>query len=561
MKHESGPHCPEKKPSSKRHNVLIVVLVAIASAVWLAIRTGSKPSRILYPCQQAALANITLLKTMMTLSIPSVSSLRTAVTWLKPIVILSIISVGGFVVVTDSFNSGFEPLQADSNLERVPIVLNPQTALIQENASDLFFVQNATGLEGNMDASVTELLDLMATEGLHFYQTSNTPEGLIASDDVIIIKMNGQWDYRGGTNTDLIKSVIQMIVDHPDGFTGEVVIADNGQGLGDLDRRYPNSYYQNQSAADVADFFIPEWNVSTVLWDDLRAATVDDYNLGDFSNGYVRSPVWHEDTELYVSYPKFQSPATGAYISFKQGVWTNGSGFDSDRVKVINMPVLKTHFRYGVTGCVKHYMGVPQGYIVGAIDPSIPHEHFSIGLGGMGTLMAETRFPVLNILDMLWINANPLESSRIVGPYTSYSVARATDIIGASLDPVAMDYWVAKNVLIPTAEYLNYTEYTSLDPDNDTIHRNVYHGMILQDESFHNYLERSMNELVNAGYNVTMDETEINVFVSAMTGTAPITPPTPTTSETMDYLPIAIGAVALGLFTVVLIVLRKRGIY
>ncbi|MFW9806623.1 MAG: DUF362 domain-containing protein [Candidatus Thorarchaeota archaeon] len=561
MKHESGPHCPEKTPSSKRHNLLIVVLVAIASAIWFTIRTGSKPSRILYPCQQAALANITLLKTMMTLSIPSVSSLRTAVTWLKPIVILSIISVGGFVVVTDSLNSGFEPLQADSNLERIPIVLNPQTALVQENASDLFFVQNATGLEGNMDASVAELLDLMATEGLHFYLTSNTPDGLIASDDVIIIKMNGQWDYRGGTNTDLIKSVIQMIVDHPDGFTGEVVIADNGQGLGDLERRYPNSYYQNQSAADVADFFAPEWNVCTVLWDDLRDTTVDDYNLGDFSNGYVRSPVWHEDTELYVSYPKFQSPTTGAYISFKQGIWTNGSGFDSDRVKVINMPVLKTHFRYGVTGCIKHYMGVPQGYIVGAIDPSIPHEHFSIGLGGMGTLMAETQFPVLNILDMVWINANPLESSYTVGPYTSYTVARATDIIGASLDPIAMDYWVAKHVLIPTAEYLEYTEYTSLDPDNDTIHRNVSHVMILQDESFHNYLERSMNELVDAGYHVTMDETEMNVFVSAMVTTAPITPTTPGTSGTMDYLPVVIGAVALGLFVVVLIVLRKRGIY
>jgi hypothetical protein len=554
MKHESRPHCPERKPSARRHNVLIVVLIAIASAIWLAIRTGSKPSRILYPCQQAALANITLLKTMASLSIPSVASLRKAATWLKPIFILSIISVGGFVVSTVQFNSGLEPLQADSNLERVPITLDPQTALVQENASDLFFVQNATGLEGNMDLSVAELFDLMAAEGLQFYQTSSTPEGLIASDDVIIIKMNGQWDYRGGTNTDLIKSVIQMIVDHPDGFTGEVVIADNGQGLGDLDRHSPNSYHQNQSAADVAEFFSPEWDVSTVLWDDLRDSTVDDYDLGDFSNGYVRSPVWHEDTELYVSYPKFQSPATGAYISFKQGVWTNGSGFDSDRLKVINMPVLKTHFRYGVTGCIKHYMGVPQGYIVGAVNPSIPHEHFSIGLGGMGTLMAETRFPVLNILDMVWINANPLESSYIVGPSTSYAVARATDIIGASLDPVAMDYWVAKHVLIPTAEYLNYTEYTSLDPDNDTIHRNVYHGMILQDESFHNYLERSMNELVDAGYQVTMAETEMNVFVSAMVATAPISPTTPTNSGTMDYLPIVIGAVALALFVVVLIV-------
>jgi len=558
MKQKSGANCPKKKAEPRKQHVVTMVLIAVASVIWLTIRTGSRPSRIFYPCQQAALANIALFKTIAGISIPSIASLRVSLGWLKPVAILSILSVGGFVMVTNPLFDGLVSLQVDSNIDRIPIVLSPQTAAVQENASDLFFVQNATGPEGNMDASVAELFDLMESEGLHFYHTSGTPEGLIANDDVIIIKMNGQWDYRGGTSTDLIKSVIQVIVDHPDGFTGEVIIADNGQGLGDLDRRYSNSYYQNQSAAEVAEFFLPEWDVSTVLWDDLKEMTVEDYNDADFTDGYVRSSVWNDDTDLYVSYPKFRSPTTGAYISFKQGIWTNGSGFDSDKLKVINMPVLKTHFRYGVTGCIKHYMGLPQGYVVSAVDPSIPHEHFSIGLGGMGTLMAETRAPVLNILDMVWINPHPLEDSYIVGPWSSYSVARATDIIGASLDPVAMDYWVAKHVLIPTAEYLNYTEYTSLDPDNATIHQNVYHGHIMQDESFHNYLERSMNELSDAGFQVTMDEAEMNVFVSAMVATGPVTPTTPTTSGSPNYLPIAIGAVVIGFVVVVVVAWKKR---
>jgi hypothetical protein len=535
-----------------------MVLVAVASAIWFTVRTGSKPSRILYPCQQAALANIALLKTFATISIPSIASLRASLDWLKPVAILSILSVGGFVMATSSQTIGFGPLQAEPSLDRIPIVLNPQTAVIQENASDLFFVQNATGPNGNMDASVAELFDLMEAEGLEFYQTSTTPEGLISSDDVIIIKMNGQWSARGGTSTDLIKSVIQVIVDHPDGFTGEIVIADNGQGLGDLDRTYSNSFHQNQSAQDVADFFTPEWDVSTITWDNLRYNTVDDYNDGDFSTGYVRSPVWNDDTELYVSYPKFQSPVTGVYISFKEGIWTNGSGFDSDGLKVINMPVLKTHFRYGVTGCIKHYMGLPQGHVVTAVDPSIPHEHFSIGHGGMGTLMAETRAPVLNILDMVWVNPHPLESSSIVGPWSSYSVARATDIIGASVDPVAMDYWVAKHVLIPTAEYLNYTEYESINPDNATLHQNVYHGSIWQDESFHNYLERSMNELIDVGLQVTMDETEMNVFVSAMAVVGPITPTPTATPPPLDILPVTIGLVAL-VVVVGSVILFKKG--
>jgi hypothetical protein len=283
------------------------------------------------------------------------------------------LSVGGFVMTTGSF----EPAQVDSSLRRVPIVLTPQTAVNPENASNLFYVQNATGPEGDMDSSVSALIDLMESQGLLFFKTTESPDGLIGSDDVIIIKMNGQWEMRGGTNTDLIKSVINAIHDHPDGFTGEVVIADNGQGSGDLDRYSPNSYYQNQSATEVAEFFATEWSVSSILWDDLHFSTVDDYDDGDFTDGYVRSSIWNEEMELFVSYPKFQSPSTGAYISFKHGVWRNGTGFDSDGLKILNMPVLKSHELLGVTASVKHYMGVPQGFIVDSVSPNVPHEHYS----------------------------------------------------------------------------------------------------------------------------------------------------------------------------------------
>ena len=248
----------------------------------------------------------------------------------------------------------------------------------------------------------------------------------------------------------------------------------------------------------------------------------------------------------------------GLTFSFKNGVWNNDTGFDSDRLKIINMPVLKTHFRYGVTGCIKHYMGVPQGYIVPSVDPGIPHEHFSIADGGMGTLMAETRAPILNILDMIWVNAHPLESSSQTGPWSIYASASATDIIAASQDPVALDYWSAKHVLIPTAEYLNYTSHTSLDPDNDTIHENAYHQQIEQDESFHTYLELSMNELSDAGFQVTMNETEMSVFVTVMTDPGPVTPTTPTAPAPLNLLPIAIGAIALGVVIVATVVFKRR---
>jgi hypothetical protein len=51
---------------------------------------------------------------------------------------------------------------------------------------------------------------------------------------VILIKINEEWPYRGGTNTDILKQLLQALIDHPDGFAGEVVVADNGQWQGNM---------------------------------------------------------------------------------------------------------------------------------------------------------------------------------------------------------------------------------------------------------------------------------------------------------------------------------------
>jgi hypothetical protein len=124
--------------------------------------------------------------------------------------------------------------------------------------------------------------------------------------------------------------------------------------------------------------------------------------------------------------------------------------------------------------------------------------------------MVETRAPILNILDMIWINANPLESSYTYGPYGNYEYTTYTDIIGASQDPVALDYWASKNILIPVA-MLSYDTYSSLDPDHEPLSGS---GQML--ESFHNYLRRSKDVLNEAGVQATMNQTEMNVFVTEL---------------------------------------------
>ncbi|MFX1482847.1 MAG: DUF362 domain-containing protein [Promethearchaeota archaeon] len=547
-------HSQTCNSSKSRKRLWVLGALAIGSAFWLLIRSGTKPTRVYYPCQQTALTNIGVFKIALLSALPSLASIRSAINMLKPVGLLAVLLVGSAFAASDAglLALNFTYAQDYSQYDRIPIELSENVATAGQ-ASDIFLVQKVTGEGGNVELAISTLLDMMESEGLPFYNTSSSPSGIIESDDVVLLKINSQWPYRGGTNTDLVKSIIEAIISHPDGFYGEIIIVDNGQGLGSMSWSYANAFNNSQAMEDVAGLF-PDYHVSTILWDNYRYATVDDYDAGDFNEGYVRSNSWDSETEIYTSYPKFTTD-NGLYVSFKNGIWYNSTGFDSGRLKVINMPVLKTHFRYGVTGCIKHYMGVPQGYIVPSVDPSTPHEHFSIALGGMGTLMAETRVPVLNILDMIWVNAQPLESSALRGPWSRYSAASFTDIIGVSQDPVALDYWASKFVLIPTAEHLGFAEYSSLDPDYAPL-SSQYTGGVGMDESFHNYLNRSRIVLADAGYQVTMDTDEMNVFVTVMQGS--FFPP-PGSGFQIDPLLIAVLIPVTAIIIVgVVFIMKKR---
>jgi len=196
-------------------------------------------------------------------------------------------------------------------------------------------------------------------------------------------------------------------------------------------------------------------------------------------------------TGIKVSYPKFKT-RFGTFISFKNGVWnTIKRVYNSELLKVINVPVLKAHFIYGVTGCVKHYMGIGS-------DKLTDHgTHKSVGKGGMGTEMVETRMPTLNVLDAIWVNANPGK-----GPRTSYDDATRVNVILASRDPVALDYWASKYVLMQAARALGFKDLSHIDPDNTA------------SGAFGEWLRLSMEELKKAGYQATVNEDQMNVYVS-----------------------------------------------
>jgi uncharacterized protein (DUF362 family) len=202
-----------------------------------------------------------------------------------------------------------------------------------------------------------------------------------------------------------------------------------------------------------------------------------------------------------VSYPKFTTEY-GTHVSFKLGVWNeNTEKYDTESLKVINLSMLKTHLVYGVTASVKNYMGVPSDVLTSEITGRNLDTHKTIGKGGMGALMVNTRYPILNIIDSIWINPVPLQ-----GPSTPYTSAKQINVITASTDPVALDYWSVKHILLQNWENRVGEISASIDPDNT------------EPGFFGDWLRSSMNEILLSGIHVNVDESYMNVFIAENSG-------------------------------------------
>ena len=458
------------------------------------MRTGLKPTRASYPCQRAAAANVSALLGAAT--IPPLLSrlsghLKLLQTRKRIVIAIVLFAAFGLVAFVGLSSRTVLPLAdgvlGGTTLSNLAITLD-QHNLAGTTPSDIFAVQDFESVETGFGA----LLRLMKERGLAFYS-------LFSANDVVLIKVNSQWNERGGTNTDLVRSVIEAIHDHPDGFRGEIIVADNGQGQfgsgragGSFDWKYNNAMDRTQSIQEVVDSFSTDYEVSAYLWDRITTNRVLEYSDDDYEDGYVLGEAPSPATGITVSYPKFKT-VYGTHVSFRKGIWNPATGdYDYERLKVINLPVLKTHMIYEVTGALKHYMGVVS-------DKLTRHNaHRSVGKGGMGTQMAESRTPVLNILDAIWINAQPKG-----GPSTSYGEAIKTNIIATSRDPLAIDYWAVREILIPAASELGYTKSSIVDPDSTA------RG------SFGDWLRLSMHELLRGGYSYTIDLDSINVSVTS----------------------------------------------
>jgi len=481
-----------------------VYVLGIVSLVWLIIRSGRKPSRIAYPCQQAALANTTILfgGSVMPFAVRlgrSAHARAVGRTLPRPSRFVRLAEGAAFLLLAGLLASslfgwmGGPAVTSEMRAAAAALTL-PELRSPAPDASNIYVAEN---IPATSDRGVDTLIDVMDSNGLDFFKSNGAyqasgPGGIIGSNDIVLIKVNGEWRYRGGTNTDVVKGLVNAIVHHPEGFTGEVVIVENGQWDSYMDNLPDNQNPSNcnaedrgQSFNDVAMMFAGSHRVSVYDWTAIQNLAVYEFSAGDARDGYVYVP------EIQLGYPKFTT-VYGTQISLRHGQWT-GSGYDNDRVKFINLPVLKDHGGPGVTNALKHFMGVQDLY-QGTQNP--PHTPM-ISEGILAKLMLVARFPDLNISDAIWV-------CPAGGPNSPYDTAVRVDRLLASKDPVALDYYCAKYVLMPISGSTRH------DPNGAN--------------QFHQMLTSSLNVLWGGGKQATMDEGMMNVYKGTNTDVPPDTP-------------------------------------
>lgn len=364
----------------------------------------------------------------------------------------------------------------------------------QSMKSPVFRVNNCPIHDGQLrHVGMDALLHLLSGNGVKFYKTAKDgelggPNGIIAADDVVLLKVNCQWKCRGTTNTDMLRGLIQRILQHPDGFKGEVVIFENGQnrpaafdGINCDGKKteydpFPELKGKAVVNAEEESLLTVDHLVNTVFAGkpvssfllDPHADTwiaADDHT----ANGYRKTG---PEGTPYVSYPCFTT-ARGNRIELKEGRWT-GSGY-AQNVKLINCAVLKDHSGdIGMTGALKIVYGT-----LSMRDGSSASrgQHYAELGSQCAKMWTQVRIADLNILDCIWVSFG---STKVAFNGKNYNVSGCIgyppsltsrqNILLAGLDPLAIDYHANKHILLP----LGGDAAKAHDPDNNSRLVGVY---------------------------------------------------------------------------------------
>ena len=343
---------------------------------------------------------------------------------------------------------------------------------LNQPVSHIYVAKNGTPRQ-----NVTKVIEMMG--GI---------DKFISVNDIVILKPNAQWWNQGRTNLEAIKGFIDLVLSIS-GFKGEIIIAENHHFMddslpevekdnirgwthfseinGDIDGVNHNlntliELYQKEGYKNVTKYHWRDGGPKPDgVWGNARnGGIVKGPWEGD---GYVWSDIDYEFSPLLgikkwkvkMSYPVFTSSYSGITIDFKNGAYLRdgkgGGKYLPDRpVKFINFAVLNSHGKdTGITSAVKNYMGItdlscgatglkPEGYY---------NVHYCGGIffqyakaGAIGHFIKTIRKADLNIVTAEWVG---------YGSRTDINLAARTKTILASTNPVALDYYGAKYLVLP----------------------------------------------------------------------------------------------------------------
>ena len=343
---------------------------------------------------------------------------------------------------------------------------------------------------------------------------------VVGANDVVIVKVSAQWWNQGMTNVAAVKRTVEKILEVP-GFKGEVVIFENthfrlADGSG-LSRAWTHPSERNVD--------VPGWNklgdliphfkrlgapVSFVgLVDGGTSALAGDHwhdpghehgvyggdgrgpiAPGEARDGYHwdfertfrlrRSLVDHAQTPL--SWPRFTSPGSGLVVDLRDGIFRReGERLVREDRKLtwISLVTANEHTATGFTGCCKSAMGVVD-MSAGRLgtDPRVREylsvHHFGSPVaswrmaGPLAHFAREVRAPDLYLAVADWVGTAPAgrawDDEREDTRLAEASAFRARTVV-AGTDPVAIDTWCVRNLLMPLRGARAAT-YDLDDPDS-----------------------------------------------------------------------------------------------
>lgn len=361
--------------------------------------------------------------------------------------------------------------------------------------SNIFIAKNGTPAE-----NVAKVID-MRFGGI---------ENFIGHDDVVVINPNGQWQNQGGSNCACCMGMIDLILNRPGGFGGEIIFCENTSFQPDgfwtvpfMLRNGPYNfndmiaYYHSNGHSNVNGVRIWRNQDDPSSWPVISGP--------QNGQGWVR-PSWQSPTtscQLYLPYPVIRSPYSQRLIDLKNGVYDNGYA-GQPPMRFIKMPNLNNHGNSaqqdyaGVTSAIKSFLGITElendtrgpfndghrhmhTYADGCHGGTAAQRAFSAG-EAVGAWMTRCRKPDITLTTAEWVGW---------GSRTDADATQAKTV-GLCDDPVSLDYYMSKYVLWPL-----HPSQQLFNPDYSVATNNT---------------RQTINGCISQGYG-TANETEMAAYV------------------------------------------------